>query len=114
MRLRGDRLELTWKGTASKAYFEGLEETARAMGAAMGARVIRPGGRLARLVTVHPLGGCPMALDAEHGVVDPHGRVFGSDGLYVADGSILPGPVGVNPSMTIAALSERIAARMAA
>jgi cholesterol oxidase len=114
MRLRGDRLELTWKGTASKAYFEGLEETARAMGTAMGARVVRPGGRLARLVTVHPLGGCPMALDAEHGVVDPHGRVFGSDGLYVADGSILPGPVGVNPSMTIAALAERIAARMAA
>jgi cholesterol oxidase len=35
--------------------------------------------------------------------------VFGCDELYVADGSILPGPVGVNPSMTIAALAERIA-----
>jgi cholesterol oxidase len=32
----------------------------------------------------------------------------------VADGSILPGPVGVNPSMTIAALAERIAERLTA
>jgi cholesterol oxidase len=58
---------------------------------------------------VHPLGGCAMARDSEHGVVDPFGRVFGCEGLYVADGSILPGPAGVNPSMTIAALAERIA-----
>jgi cholesterol oxidase len=39
--------------------------------------------------------------------------VFGCEGLHVADGSILPGPVGVNPSMTIAALAERIAEDMA-
>jgi cholesterol oxidase len=114
MQLRGDRLSLTWKGTASRAYFEGLEDTARRMGEALGGRVIRLGGRFARLLTVHPLGGCAMAADAEHGVVDSSGRVFGSDGLYVADGSILPGPVGVNPSMTIAALAERIAGRMVA
>jgi cholesterol oxidase len=113
MELRGGRLALTWRGTASRAYFEGLEDTARRMGEALGGRVIRLGGRLARLVTVHPLGGCAMASDREHGVVDPFGRVFGCDGLYVADGSILPGPVGVNPSMTIAALAERIAERMA-
>jgi cholesterol oxidase len=112
MQLRGDRPELTWKGTASQAYFEGLEETARRLGEALGGHVIRFGGRFARLLTVHPLGGCAMASDPEHGVVDPHGRVFGTDGLYVADGSILPGPVGVNPSMTIAALAERIAGRM--
>jgi cholesterol oxidase len=54
-----------------------------------------------------------MGRNADHGVVDPSGRVFGCDGLYVADGSILPGPVGVNPSMTIAALAERIAEGMA-
>jgi len=112
MRLRGDRVQLTWKGTASQAYFEGLEDTARSMAEALGGRMIRLGGRFARLLTVHPLGGCAMALDVEHGVVDSSGRVFGSEGLYVADGSILPGPVGVNPSMTIAALAERIAGRM--
>jgi cholesterol oxidase len=114
MQLRGDRLALTWKGTASHAYFEALEETAQRMGEALGGRVIRLGGRFARLLTVHPLGGCAMARDRAGGVVDPYGRVFGSEGLYVADGSILPGPVGVNPSMTIAALAERIAGRMVA
>jgi cholesterol oxidase len=112
MQLRGDRLELTWRGTASREYFEGLEQTARRMGATIGARVIRLGGRFARLLTVHPLGGCAMASDSEHGVVDPFGRVFGCERLYVADGSVLPGPAGVNPSMTIAALAERIAGEM--
>jgi cholesterol oxidase len=109
MELRGDRLELRWRGHASRAYFEGLEATARRMGAALGGRTLRLGGRFARVLTVHPLGGCAMARDSEHGVVDSYGRVFGCDELYVADGSILPGPVGVNPSMTIAALAERIA-----
>jgi cholesterol oxidase len=58
---------------------------------------------------VHPLGGCPMGADPEHGVVDSHGRVFGYPGLYVADGSVMPGPVGANPSLTIAALADRFA-----
>jgi cholesterol oxidase len=57
-----------------------------------------------------------MGNDASNGVVDSMGRVFkGSngneiyDGLYVVDGSIIPSPLGVNPSLTIAALSFRIA-----
>jgi len=63
-------------------------------------------------MTVHPLGGCPMGTGPHDGVVDAVGRVFGADGLYVADGSIMPGPVGANPSLTIAAVAERIAAGM--
>ena len=74
----------------------------------------RPGGRFGRLITVHPLGGCPMGENAHDGVVDSYGRVFGAEGLYVADGSIMPGPVGANPSLTIAAMAERIAAAMVA
>jgi cholesterol oxidase len=112
MELRGDRLVLRWPGAASRPYFEALEDTARRLGAALGGRVVRAGGPFARLVSAHPLGGCAMARRPEDGVVDPFGRVFGSEGLYVADGSILPGPVGVNPSMTIAALAERIAEAM--
>ena len=53
-----------------------------------------------------------MGASAEQGVVDSYGRVFGCERLYVSDGSILPGPVGVNPSMTSAALGERIAEEM--
>jgi cholesterol oxidase len=42
--------------------------------------------------------------------VNEHGAVFGCPpGLYVADGSVMPGPVGPNPSLTIAALADRFA-----
>ncbi len=50
-----------------------------------------------------------MGRNLEEGVVDDHGEVFNYPGLYVADGSILPGPVGPNPSLTIAAMSDRAA-----
>jgi cholesterol oxidase len=66
------------------------------------------------LITVHPLGGCVMADDAQRGVVDHRGRVFSSsqgnavyENLVVADGSIVPMPLGVNPLLTISALAER-------
>jgi cholesterol oxidase len=50
-----------------------------------------------------------MGRDQREGVVDAWGRVFGHPGLYVADGSVMPGTVGPNPSLTIAAISERFA-----
>ena len=69
-----------------------------------------------RQISAHPLGGCPMGNDASDGVVDSFGRVFrGKNGnttypeLYVADGSIVPTSLGVNPSLTITALAYRIA-----
>jgi cholesterol oxidase len=53
-----------------------------------------------------------MGRSAREGVVDEWGEVFGHRGLYVADGAVLPGPVGPNPSFTIAAIADRIAERM--
>jgi cholesterol oxidase len=73
--------------------------------------------KLKSIALSHPLGGCRMADDVSGGVVDEFGRVFdksktGADGvykgLYIADASIIPTALGVNPSLTISALSLRI------
>ncbi len=64
-----------------------------------------------RVVTVHPLGGCPMGRNEREGVVDSYGQVFGYPGFVIADGSVMPGPVGPNPSNTISALAHRFAER---
>jgi hypothetical protein len=61
----------------------------------------------------HPLGGCRMAADATFGVTDHSGAVFGYEGLYCIDSSIIPTSLGVNPSLTIAAVSERCAELLA-
>lgn len=55
--------------------------------------------------TAHILGGCPIGLPG-HGVVDAQQRVYGYQGLYVCDGSVMPANLGVNPSLTITALAE--------
>jgi choline dehydrogenase-like flavoprotein len=62
-----------------------------------------------RLEAFHPMG--TAALGA---VVDAHGQVSGIDGLYVADGSLLPTALGVNPMLTIIAAARRIARDLAA
>lgn len=60
-------------------------------------------------ITVHPLGGAAMADSPDSGVTNSFGEVFGCPGLFIADGSLLPTPIGRAPSMTIAALAERVA-----
>ncbi len=57
--------------------------------------------------TVHPLGTCRMADDPSRGVVQPWGEVHGHPGLYCLDGSALPASLGVNTSLTVAAVVER-------
>ena len=61
-----------------------------------------------RILSVHPLGGCRMSTTSTGGVVDYRGQVFNYPGLFVIDGSILPGAVGVNPALTISAMAERL------
>jgi cholesterol oxidase len=58
--------------------------------------------------TAHILGGCVMADNPEEGVVDKAGRLFGYPNLYVADGSVVPVNLNVNPALTITALAEYI------
>ena len=59
--------------------------------------------------TAHILGGCCIGNDAASGVIDERHEVFGYPGLYVCDGSVVPGNLAVNPSLTISALAERFA-----
>jgi cholesterol oxidase len=64
--------------------------------------------------TAHILGGCGIGPDPERGVIDQDHRVFGYEGLYVCDGSVIPANLGVNPSLTITAMTERAMSRIPA
>jgi cholesterol oxidase len=57
--------------------------------------------------TAHILGGACMAKNATEGVIDSENRVFGYRNMYVFDGSMISANPGVNPSLTIAAITER-------
>jgi cholesterol oxidase len=108
-------LDVDWDKRSSTPFFEDLRRTARAIAGELDAKFMdNPPWYLSRVVTVHPLGGCPMGADESEGVVDSYGRVFNHPGLLVVDGSILPGPVGPNPSTTIAAVAHRAAERLIA
>jgi cholesterol oxidase len=71
-----------------------------------------------KFVTVHPLGGCVMGGNSSNGVVNTDGQVYNTvagantvhDGLYIADGSVMPGPLAVNPTLSIVAMALKIAA----
>ena len=53
------------------------------------------------------LGGCGIGSDREHGVIDKNHAVFGYQNMHVCDGSVIPANLGVNPSLTITAMTER-------
>ena len=113
MALRRRRLEIDWTTATSQEYFDRVRATmidiAREVGADFSDNVL---WRLKRVITVHPLGGAPMGRDVSEGVVDSNGEVFGHPGLTIADGSVMPGPVGPNPALTIAAFANRAADRI--
>ncbi len=62
-----------------------------------------------KLMAFHPLGTARADADPACGVLDPDLRVHGVGGLYVADGSVMPSSLGVNPQLTIMALATRLA-----
>lgn len=62
-----------------------------------------------RLFSAHQMSSCRLASSAAHGAIDPTGRVFGTENVYVCDGSGLPTSTGVNPALTITTLSHYLA-----
>ena len=124
MRLDGDRLRVDWPGAGKAPVFARVAERLRSAVAATGGTYV-PNPIWTPLlghdlVTVHPLGGCPMGADASAGVVDGDCRVYAGtggsavhDGLYVCDGAVIPRSLGVNPLLTITAIAERAMERLA-
>ncbi|WP_286900094.1 GMC family oxidoreductase [Thermocrispum sp.] len=113
MTLDGDRLDVRWSSETSMAYFERLRSTMRRIAEVLGTGFVdNPMWFFRRIVTVHPLGGAPIGDHPGEAVCDADGEVFGHPGLYVADGAAMPGPVGPNPSLTIAAMADRMCTRM--
>jgi len=112
------RPTVRWPELHTRGVFAAENELARAIAGSLGGMFVRnPLDTplfLNHMLTVHPLGGCPMADDSVYGVVDHAGRAFRDDGkvhsgLYVADASVIPTSLGVNPLWTISAFAERIA-----
>ncbi|KAK4184198.1 hypothetical protein QBC35DRAFT_466686 [Podospora australis] len=64
---------------------------------------------VAPFVSAHQMGTCRMSAKAKDGVVDERGRVWGTEGLYVADTSVFPTASGVNPMVTCMAIADWIA-----
>jgi choline dehydrogenase-like flavoprotein len=66
-----------------------------------------------RLEAFHPMGTARMDADPRRGVAGIDGAVHGAERLYLADGSLLPGSIGVNPMLTIIAFASRVASSLA-
>jgi choline dehydrogenase-like flavoprotein len=106
-------------GTFAHSFSEQSLRVRESANAAMRSVVERRGlGRFLKLTETegayasHPLGGCRMADEAGLGVVGDGGEVFGYEGLFCMDSSVIPTSLGVNPSLTIAAVCERAAVRL--
>lgn len=123
--LENNRGTVSWPGLQQSPHRKNIQAAIQKFAEMHGAkyRVVKAFGD--RLATVHPLGGCAMADEIASGVVNDQGQVFAAmggagvetdyrgnlvhQGLYVADGSTLPRSLGVNPFLTICAMSERVA-----
>jgi cholesterol oxidase len=63
-------------------------------------------------LTAHILGGAVMGKDREEGVINSENKVFGYEKMYICDASMISANPGVNPALTITALSERAMSRI--
>jgi hypothetical protein len=117
---RDGRIRISWDKAGQQQIFTKMNEEIRRHARALrGSFITNPTWstfNLRHLITAHPLGGSPMGDDHLQGAVDPFGRVFAADGsvhqgLSVADGSVIPSALGVNPFLTISAVSEHFVAR---
>jgi choline dehydrogenase-like flavoprotein len=119
--------------TAAARLVRGVELTAEALFAAGARRMLLPFdgapeigslGQLRSLLarpvskvsmqaySIHLMGTARMSEDPRRGVTDSFGAVHGVAGLYVADASLFPGPLGINPMETVISLAMRNVRRL--
>ncbi len=122
------RWQIKWDGLKDCSYRQMVFREFEKLAAAHGGQYKRLKAFGDNLVTVHPLGGCGMRDDPSDGATNHLGQVYNGvaggradaqtgepevhHGLYVADGSLMPTALGVNPYMTIGAISERVAGQL--
>jgi len=112
LKLSGGEIEIEWNHRKSRRMFNELESALQALSRGLGGKYetgILWRWPLRKLLTAHPLGGCRMATSKSSGVLNHRGEVWDYPNLYVADGSMIPSALSVNPSLTISALAERVA-----
>lgn len=124
LELRDDRVRVVWPDVGREPLYQRIAgrllPVAEATGGTLVPNPLWSEPLQHRLITVHPLGGCPMASSGAEGVVDHACRVFaGNDGtlhetLLVCDGAAMPRSLGVNPLLTITAVAERAMALLVA
>lgn len=119
--IQDGRATIKWPGLKDAAFRRAMWQEFERIAHAEGGQYKRLAAFGDNLVSVHPLGGCALADDPVDGVVNAWGQVFDGtcggysgangrpavhEGLYIADGSIIPSSLGCNPFMTISALAE--------
>ncbi|MGA8435956.1 MAG: GMC family oxidoreductase [Methyloceanibacter sp.] len=116
IRLENSMAQIEWPNVAEQPVYARVDAALTKAAEAVGARYIKSPLAATTMgtkpATAHPLGGCGMGADESSGVVDHKCRVFNGKGgvhagLYVCDGAIIPRSIGVNPLLTITALTER-------
>ena len=118
MILKDDRLHIVWPEVSKLPAFQKIRDQLAAITRPLKGSFVAAESWTSlmdsKMITVHPLGGCAMSEVADNGVVNHKSQVFsGAQGdavyenLYIMDASIIPRSLGVNPLLTISALSER-------
>jgi len=116
--------QIHWPGVAGQPVYARVDAALTKAAEAVGARYIKSPLAATSMgtkpATAHPLGGCGMGDNAKGGVVNHKCQVFDGKGdesvhagLYVCDGAVIPRSIGVNPLLTITALTERAMVHLA-
>lgn len=99
------RIHKPWNGEDRRRRENGLNAITRIF-RSTGAKQIL-GGNLS--IGLHLMGGCALGVSPQRSVVDPEFHLHGESRMYTADSSVFPSAPGLNPSLTILALSLRAA-----